>query len=191
MILYPRHKLFLVSLMNTILLSVALNCGITQETKIQSVDRPAPHANLTVYSPDPFVAGSVRRSLSRIFNIREADSLSCRGKGRGYELVVSAEIYDSSLDLLQNALFSLLSMTTYAAVSSSAQIKLNYTFFYNGRRVASETHVTTGRIGSWAVLPPWAGLMATLMGTALNSYRLPENLKAACFNENVFDKEKK
>lgn len=125
--------------------------------------------------------------LSRPVQITSADSmlveLICRRVlcGPGPVLDIHLEIKETSHDLFRNNGFSLLTLTTGLFISHSATVDYAMTLDLNPTRINEGTlHV---RDGYWFVLPFYAGLAGTNMGTILNGYRDPKHLRRYCLDE--------
>ena len=103
--------------------------------------------------------------------------------GQGRVAVIDARIVSSSRDLLRNTGLSLASMTTLLMVSTSGTVEYGITLrkgpagFDRPRRTTLHGR---GRVGMWSVIPFYTGLVGTWIGTAMNEYRRPERLRAAC-----------
>jgi hypothetical protein len=97
--------------------------------------------------------------------------------------VIDARIVDSSRDLLRNTGLSIASMTTLLMVSASGTVEYRVTLPGAGGGFDRPRRTTLrgrGRVGMWSVIPFYTGLVGTWIGTAMNDYLRPENLRAAC-----------
>lgn len=101
---------------------------------------------------------------------------------RGPTAFLQGRLVESSRDLWRNAGISVASFTTALIVSTSGTME--YTVLVrpdpDSDRTEKRSWRSRGRIGMWSVIPFYTGLAGTLIGTALNEYRLPDRLRAAC-----------
>lgn len=97
-----------------------------------------------------------------------------------FELEIKAEIKTNSLDYLLNLSGSLISLTTGAFMSTSGMVFYKVTLKYQNTVVYDSSIPSEGRVGYWAILPFYMGLVATHIGTALNAYRQPIYLQENC-----------
>ncbi|MEM7184220.1 MAG: hypothetical protein AAF518_25195 [Spirochaetota bacterium] len=100
-----------------------------------------------------------------------------------FSLSVQPRISKSSYDLLRNVGMSLLTLTSGTFVSTSAEIEYTISLRKENTPLVSTKLQETGRIGFYSFLPFYMGFAATGMGTALNTYRNPENLQKYCLHE--------
>ena len=87
-------------------------------------------------------------------------------------------------DLERNIKHSLKTLTLALRVSSSGLGRFRFTL-NSGKNPASKKSFfleSRGRIGMWALLPPYAGFLGTILGTYFNSYRRPDRLQRECLN---------
>lgn len=135
---------------------------------------------LVVRSPDPVAGRILCESLatsglfSAIYCLPESD---IRGD---YEIDIVAEIRESSTDFVRNAGLSLLTLTTMLRLTTSGTTEFHFHTLTSGG--ISRHHVLRGkgRIGSWLILPLYAGLIGTSLGSVINDYREPQRLQSRC-----------
>ncbi len=125
--------------------------------------------------------------LSRLVQITSADpvlvELICERVlcGPGPVLNVDLTIQESSADFFRNNGLSLLTLTTGLFVSHSATVDYSITLDLKEHRPQKGS--VTVRYGYWFILPFYAGLAGTNMGTLLNGYRDPVHLRRYCLDE--------
>ena len=100
-----------------------------------------------------------------------------------FSLSIQPRIANSSHDLLRNAGMSILTLTTGAFVSTSAEVEYTINLQKENALLLSTKLQETGRVGFYSFLPFYMGLAATTTGTALNTYRAAENLERFCLHE--------
>ncbi len=94
---------------------------------------------------------------------------------------LEARLLDSSRDGWRNAGISLVSLTTALVVSTSGTVEFSASSTAGSSPAASrQTWRSEGRVGMWSVIPFYTGFVGTMIGTALNEYRLPERLRSDC-----------
>jgi hypothetical protein len=130
--------------------------------------------------PDPEI------DLSRLVMITSPDpvlvELICRRVlcGPGPVLDIQLHIRETSHDYFRNNGLSLLTLTTGLFVSHSATVDYTLTLDFPPNEVKEGTiHI---RDGYWFVLPFYAGLIGTNLGTLLNGYRDPKHLQTYCLD---------
>ncbi len=96
------------------------------------------------------------------------------------ELVVDTAVTDASRDFSRNAGWSLMTLTTALRVSTSARAHFRFRIGPPGGPYSVVQYRARGRIGMWSYLPVYTGFIATTLGTWLNEYRLPDNLRGEC-----------
>ena len=91
---------------------------------------------------------------------------------------------------MRNLEFSLVTLTTGLQVSTSAVVDYEFLLFHDesGKQpVARFRFQSRGRIGMWTILPVYTGFIGTVLGSALNTYRLPDKLRDACLRDSGAD----
>ena len=98
-------------------------------------------------------------------------------------IYIDLEIKNSSIDFFKNLFYSILSLTFGVFVSTSADIDYKISILDPFHKVSNSFEIQSkGKIGMWAVLPIYAGTIATVGGTVLNTYRMPNLLQKECGN---------
>ena len=94
---------------------------------------------------------------------------------------ISSSVKEPSSDLFRNLGLSLMFLTLYGSITNSAKVEYQVDIKnINYKQINSFKHESLGRVGLWLVLPIYAGLISTVGGTALNTYRRPDKLKNIC-----------
>lgn len=137
---------------------------------------------ISVHSTDKvaavIVCDSIRRS--KYFKDVYCQTEREQEKYSDYDLFVTTKINNPSLDYGRNVALSLASLTTYAAVSVSADTDFFLTVRRKNRLIYEKRHSSRARIGMWAILPVWAGFFGTTIGTVLNSHKHPVRMQREC-----------
>lgn len=108
-------------------------------------------------------------------------------EGANREIDVSIEIGSVSRDIARNTVYSLAGLTLPLLVSSSAEVGFHVEIA-GDKNVSSRTLQSTGRVGMWAVVPVYAGLFGTLIGSAISRDLHPEHLRTNCLeNHDEYD----
>jgi hypothetical protein len=96
-------------------------------------------------------------------------------------IYLDLEIKNSSIDFLKNLSYSILSLTFGVFVSTSADVDYKINIIDPLHKVSHSFEIhSKGKIGMWAILPIYAGTIATVGGTVLNTYRMPNLLQNEC-----------
>ncbi len=94
---------------------------------------------------------------------------------------ISSSINESSSDFFRSVGFSLLGLTLWGQITNSAKVEyLVEIKNVTSKEIFSFKHESFGRFGFGLILPIYAGLISTIGGTALNTYRQPDKLKKIC-----------
>lgn len=136
-------------------------------------------------SKDPILIGIVCDSILNsglgvcmpFQNNREAD------RNNGKSIKIDTEVTDSSINFFSNTGKSLLTLTLGVFLSNTASIKFQIQDLDNKEPI--KNFHSSGRIGRWAVLPFYTGLVATSFGAIMNSYRNPDHLQKYCLADNI------
>jgi hypothetical protein len=151
--------------------------------------QPAPLPPLAATPPGPIHLSVADEQLREVVcpAFTNHPAIRCEGvagpEGAGAVPTVhlEARLLDSSRDGWRNAGISLVSFTTALVVSTSGTVEFIATETGPGSRTTTR-HAWRGegRVGMWSVIPFYTGFAGTMIGTALNEYRLPERLRADC-----------
>jgi hypothetical protein len=97
-----------------------------------------------------------------------------------YLLEIRAKVKEPASDYWLNISASIITLTTGVFMSTSATAQYYANLKYSDK-VLYDSHLdSVGRVGYWAILPFYVGLVGTNIAALLNTYRSPENLQRYC-----------
>ena len=99
-----------------------------------------------------------------------------------YLLEIKTKVKEPSSDYWLNTSASIITLTTGVFMSTSATAQYYVTLKYSDKVLYDSYLHSVGRVGYWAILPFYIGLVGTNVGALLNTYRSPDNLQRYCID---------
>jgi hypothetical protein len=183
-------KLFLICLY----CFISVNCTLRQSKSNYQPQDLRISELIFLQSDDVFLLGVVCDSLKRQ-GIRTLCTREKKGSGNAknsnttftpcrvddcIQISLTSKINSSSSDFFRSVGYSLLSLSFGTLVTTSGEMEFAYSMNEKNAKTIDWKINSQGRIGMWAILPFYAGLIATIGGTSLNTYRKPSNLHQVC-----------